>query len=328
MKNQKLFSILNVICLLFAVALFYSCGSDDELTTTNNTDTTNTDCTDVNTVKDLSDRGVCNETLSYNNEVNIIVGDGKKIITSNAIPNHQVGLFGNVSGSLNPNAIAPNYGTYTITNTPEIAASVTPLLSTTNGPQYELGVLNNGVLLDPEAAEPWPHEGMFSPGSNWEWNLDAMSINLGLDCNNAHVQPTGKYHYHGAPTLYLESINASASEMTLVGYAADGFPIYYKYAYSNADDAGSTVSTMNSSYQLKSGERPGDGIDAPCGTYSGIYTNDYEYVASLGDLDECNGRVGVTPEYPSGTYYYMITDAFPFLPRCLKGTPSNDFKFQ
>jgi autotransporter-associated beta strand protein len=42
-------------------------------------------------------------------------------------------------------------------------------------------------------------------------------------------------------------------------------------------------------------------------------------VAGLGDLDECNGRVGVTPEFPNGTYaYFLPIDAagnpiFPFI---------------
>ena len=46
---------------------------------------------------------------------------------------------------------------------------------------------------------------------------------------------------------------------------------------------------------------------------------DYEYVEGLGDLDQCNGRFGVTPEFPEGIYYYVVTDDFPFFTRCLKG---------
>ena len=83
---------------------------------------------------------------------------------------------------------------------------------------------------------------------------------------------------------------------------------------------------MSSSYQLKSGERSGDGVSAPCGTFDGVYSNDYEYVLGLGTLDEANGRSGITPEFPSGTYYYIITDEFPSIPRFFKGTPSNDFR--
>ena len=64
----------------------------------------------------------------------------------------------------------------------------------------------------------------------------------------------------------------------------------------------------------------------PCGTYTGVYSADYEYIEGIGDLDECNGRYGVTPEFPEGTYYYVITNKFPGVPRCFVGTPSNDFK--
>ena len=45
----------------------------------------------------------------------------------------------------------------------------------------------------------------------------------------------------------------------------------------------------------------------------------FEYIDGYGDLDECNGRVGVTPEFPDGIYYYMVTDDFPYFSRCLKG---------
>jgi hypothetical protein len=51
----------------------------------------------------------------------------------------------------------------------------------------------------------------------------------------------------------------------------------------------------------------------------GHFQQDWEYVAGLGDLDECNGRVGVTPEFSNGTYHYFITDSYPFIQRCTKG---------
>ena len=88
----------------------------------------------------------------------------------------------------------------------------------------------------------------------------------------------------------------------------------------------SKIIDLKTSYRLKSGDRPGDGESAPCGEYSGVYTNDYEFENNLGDLDSCNGRTGITPEYPDGTYYYIIANNWPNIPRCLMGTPSNDFK--
>lgn len=272
-------------------------------------------------------RGACNETLSLTPEFTAQIQGTNRVIKSNSIPNHKVGLFGRVPGSLNPNSISAQSKTYTISGTPTTSASLTPLLSN-KGPAYSFGVLLNGIELDPVAAEPFPHQGIMSPNVNWEWNLEALNVNLGLDCNNAHVQPSGKYHYHGLPSLYLQNLAVPSNTMTLIGYAADGFPIYFKYAYSNASDPKSAVVEMKSSYRLKSGNRPGDGVTAPCGAYNGVYSADYEYVKDLGTLDEANGRTGVTPEFPNGTYFYIITESFPVIPRFLRGTSSTDFRIQ
>lgn len=276
------------------------------------------------TIKLDNSRGACNEMLPYTSQVSMTTSGGNRLIKANNIPNHKVGLFGKTPGALNPNAITEQNASYTITLSPKETGNLIPLLGQ-HGPQYSFGILLNGVELDPVAAEPFPHKGIMDPNVNWNWNLEALNVDLGLDCNNAHVQPTGKYHYHGEPTLYLQNLNVPVDKMTLVGYAADGFPVYYKYAYENANDSTSKVIAMSSSYQLKSGQRSGDGVTAPCGDYNGVYSADYEYMEGLGTLDEANGRFGVTPEYPNGIYYYVITDEFPSIPRYFRGTPSTDF---
>ena len=308
--------------IILSVLTILSCSKDNDTIT-------KSDCTS-DIVKDTS-VGSCNETLTFSHQYNETISGTTRTITANSIPEHMVGLFGKVQGSLNPNAISEQNETYNITTTPSVATLLTPLLSTTGnihniGPQYSFGILFSGVELDPIPAEPFPHNGILDPNVNWEWNLEALNVNIGLDCNYAHVQPQGKYHYHGKPTLFLDNLGVPTDTMTLIGYAADGFPIYYKYAYTDANDNTSAVIEMTSSYQLKTGERPGDGITAPCDTYNGVYSNDYEYIDGLGKLDEANGRTGVTPEYPSGTYYYIITDNFPSIPRYFRGTPSQDFK--
>ncbi|MFL2614046.1 MAG: YHYH protein [Flavobacteriaceae bacterium] len=274
------------------------------------------------------ERGDCNESLTFNSEFSMNLTESTRVIISNSIPNHLVGLFGGGPGSLNPHTITEQNKRYELPLNPTIGNNFTPLLGQ-NGPRFSFGIILNGIELDPVAAEPFPHEdGPISSqlNANWEWNLEATTSLLGLDCNNAHVQPSGQYHYHGAPTNYLNSLNLESNTMTLVGYAADGFPIYYKYAYTDATDNTSAIELMTSSYQLKLGNRPGDGISAPCDVYNGVYVNDYEYVDGLGTLDEANGRTGITPEFPNGIYYYIITDEFPGIPRYLKGIPSDDFK--
>jgi len=74
---------------------------------------------------------------------------------------------------------------------------------------------------------------------------------------------------------------------------------------------------MKASYQLNSDiseHRPS--LDVyPFGTF----LQDWKYVAGSGDLDECNGQVGVTPEFPQGIYHYYATDSYSYLQRCVKG---------
>jgi hypothetical protein len=62
--------------------------------------------------------------------------------------------------------------------------------------------------------------------------------------------------------------------------------------------------------------------DVPSGKYDGTYIQDYKYYAGSGDLDECNGRFAITPEYPSGVYHYHVTDSWPYVMSCFKGKPA------
>ena len=56
----------------------------------------------------------------------------------------------------------------------------------------------------------------------------------------------------------------------------------------------------------------------------GTFQQDYSYVAASGDLDESNGRTGVTPEFPSGIYHYYITDTYPYIQRCIACSGAHD----
>ncbi|MFK7906939.1 MAG: YHYH protein [Chitinophagales bacterium] len=242
-------------------------------------------------------------------EEQIDESQGKRIIHINSIPSHSVGEFPNQG---NPNTIQEREWTFSIPLHPKIAEQ------TTGGQGFDTGVLFSGVSIDPFTGEFFiGSNGM----SNREWNITTFSslIDLGLDCNNAHVQPTGKYHYHGTPSAYLQELGADGSEMVKVGYAADGFPIYYKYGYNE----NGKLAAYESGYQLRKGKRSGDGKTAPDGNFNGMYFNDYEYIATLSDLDACNGKWGKTPESQK-EYHYIITDNFPSVPICFSGTPSQE----
>lgn len=239
----------------------------------------------------------------FSNQVRIEVRDGYRYIYSNGIPNHATGDFPNAG---NPNRISAQEHTYRVPLNPQLTDTVTPVM-----PAF--GVALNGVPFEPGTGEFWQRD----RSSGWRYEALTGFINLGTDMHNAHVQPTGSYHYHGVPTGLVQ-----AGVMTQLGYAADGFPVYGPHGYANASDAGSELVHMHSSYRLKTGQRP----DGPGGDYDGTFLQDFEYVAGLGDLDECNGRVGVTPDHPEGIYHYYITERFPFIPRCVRGTPDESFR--
>jgi hypothetical protein len=190
-----------------------------------------------------------------------------------------------------------------------------------------VGFALNGVKFDPSTAGTCTVSGSSTTcsliGNTGSWNIEALgqsSFNFGVDSNNAHVQPSGQYHYHGMPEAVLTKQSGGAMKPTLVGFAFDGFPVYARYGYTTAMDSTSAVKVMKGSYQLKS--TPDAGRPSTSTYPMGAFTQDYEYVAGSGDLDECNGRTDVTPEFPCGIYHYYITDTYPFIQRCVKGTPT------
>ena len=262
----------------------------------------------------ITKKGVLNllpatSTPEIKNEVTIEVVGDDRVIRSNGIPNHKTGTFPNRG---NPNRISAQKHEYRVPARPKVVDKITPM-------HGEFGVAINGVPFDPGAAEFYAGE------PSWQYEPLSGAIALGIDVSHAHVQPTGKYHYHGLPTGLIDSVRVeSGKHSPLVGWAADGFPMYAVYGYSDPNDASSRVQKLTSSYQLKEGNRPGG--NAPDGKYDGTFVRDYEYVAGSGDLDECNGRQCVTPEFPEGTYAYFMTEEWPVVPRNYHGTPSNDFR--
>lgn len=251
--------------------------------------------------------------------VSIVIEGDYRVITSNGLPDHTTGEFPN---RYNPNAIRTRDHEYKIPLDPKVASRRTAA-------RPEFGIALNGVVFDAGSGEFWTASGQRGRSA---WNLDPASSNnqsrLGLDHNHAHVQPTGKYHYHGLPTGLIDKLGANAIHdghahaMVQIGWAFDGFPIYAPYGPQDPNDLASPLIELRSSYQLKSGSRP-DSPQGPGGTYDGTYAADYEYVEGLGELDEANGRFGATPEFPEGTYYYVVTEAYPSVPRYWVGTPDS-----
>lgn len=245
------------------------------------------------------------------NTVSITTEGEYRVIKSNGWPDHAPGAFPRRG---NPNV--PTAQSYSFRVPLKPKASETP--ERRGG--WWWGVALNGVPFEPGTAETWNND----QRSGWRYEAATGFLNLGLDEHNAHVQPNGSYHYHAIPTGLVARLGGDEKKMLLVGWAADGFPIYTATAYADANDAKSALRKMKASYRLKQGARPAQ-EGGPGGDYDGRFTQDFEFVKDAGDLDECNGRTGVTPEFPGGTYYYCISAEFPFVPRSWRATPDASF---
>ena len=248
---------------------------------------------------------------SVKNEITITTEGDFRLIKSNGWPDHAPGTFPRRG---NPNRLSAQSYSFKIPLHPKAAES----------PQrrggWWWGVALNGVPFEPGTAETWNND----PQSGWRYEAATGFLNLGLDEHNAHVQPNGSYHYHALPTGLVEKLGGDGKAMRHLGWAADGYPIYSSWAPTDPQDLKSPLREMKSSYRLKSGARPAQ-ENGPGGNYDGRFTQDFEFAPGHGDLDECNGRTGVTPEFPDGTYYYCLSRDFPFVPRMWHGTPDPSF---
>ena len=163
------------------------------------------------------------------------------------------------------------------------------------------------------------------PAASMDWNRDAIPAEMdGFDCSKGHPA-MGQYHHHQNPSAFDLDLNVvssicnlydaeglyaidPAAHSPLIGYAYDGYPIYGAYGYANQDGSGGIV-RIKSSYQLQNLSSRTNGPAINTTYFLGYFREDYEYVNESGEdfLDEHNGRVCVTPEYPNGSYAYFCT---------------------
>ena len=235
------------------------------------------------------------EDKTYGTKTEVKLKGNKRVMTTNSLPNHKTGNFPNQG---NPNTIAAQEKTYEFPLNPVYTGKATWA--------REPGIAINGVKFEPETAEVV----VCDTGENYRLEALQNVIDLGLDFNHAHVQPTGAYHYHGTPTSVIENSD-KGKDLVHIGFAHDGFPMYY-----------SKSGAYKPSYKLLDGDREGEDctytthktIDISVGGHhDGTYGSDFEYVDGSGDLDECNGIT------INGKYMYLVTNDFPYISRCLMG---------
>ena len=234
---------------------------------------------------------------------------GKCIFRSNGVPNHDF----NDGQQGFPNDLTEQSYYYEISASPSFAPAPTELAIGDDN-----GLMLNGVKIDLLAAACFGvgDEKTGCGNMNQPWRFDPMFPANGfrVDSHNAHVQPNGSYHYHGTPNAMFDA--DMPVESPVIGFAADGFPIFGSWF----NDDG-TIRKAQTSYRLREGQRaPVSGYATPAGDYDGTFRDDYEYVAGLGDLDQCNGM------QVDGVYGYFITEQYPYIMACLKGQMDATFE--
>ncbi|MGL4237243.1 YHYH protein [Tabrizicola sp.] len=272
------------------------------------------DCADYATTYTSSVTDI-QEQEPFSGAVAITADDGSCTLTSNNVPNHDF----NDETARFARPVEEFAQALTIPRKPEIAAKPTAL---SHG-SYN-AVMLNGVVLDLLSAGCYRPDGgrtdehgnvMIGCRATDPWLLDPLGpgASFGTDAHNAHTQPDGLYHYHGNPMALFDS-EPGEDGSPVIGFAADGFPIYGSYF---KDESGE-VRKVVSGYVLRAGERPAKSDTDPGGAYDGMYVDDYEFTGA-GDLDECNGMT------VDGQYGYYVTDTYPWVMGCFSGTPDPSF---
>ncbi|MBL9187786.1 MAG: YHYH protein [Opitutaceae bacterium] len=302
-------------------------------------------------------------TPSYAGVMQISYSDNWVYLRSSGLGYHVMGpWYLNAAQTQNFNNFPANQNVlYRIPRTPTIPATRTLT------PGGAIGYFVDGIALfdnrdtfsynNASATDASPVNGLRGDGI---WNRDAY-INEGVTFDPAFAHQAGSnYHYHAnTPALrfqlgdnvdfnstaktYAEKSTGPTRHSPLLGWVADGFPIYGPYGYANATDATSGVRRMIPGYQKRDGTNGTTNLAATGRTtlpawatraqnrgatlaanqtgpavnathILGHYLEDYDYLGELGkvqgtdfDLDLYNGRFCVTPEFPGGTYAYFIT---------------------
>lgn len=207
-----------------------------------------------------------------------------------------------------PNALTAANHAYQIPLNPQVADAPTdiPLLGF-------VGVAVNGAPFFGPNEGGIPQAEQFGDPIYNNDNSSASADGSGTLMDGCLGHTANEYHYHALLDICLtpESlaedpwflpVRDNTLPSPIVGYAADGFPVYGRYGCLDED--------CNELVEFKSSwDMIGDPTTFAWDAYAFNEKNDPQY------LDRCNGRVG-----PDGTYRYHETAGFPYILGCFTGT--------
>ena len=276
------------------------------------------DCADYSDSYSASVRDLT-RLQGFDSEVTVTADEGSCTITSDNIPNHDF------------NDSSANFRADVVKQSNQFVFSRRPLKATQNdalSAQMWDAVMLNGVVVDIKTggcyypserradADGNTEAGCPNGGINWQLVALEYATKFGVDQHNAHVQPdSGSYHYHGDPNALFDDVPVGDGS-PVIGFAADGFPIYGSYIF---DQLTGAFRKATSGYTLRQGSRGTRSDSNPGGDFNGIYEQDWEWT-DAGDLDECNGMIY------QGQYGYYVTESYPFMISCYVGTVSQTFR--
>jgi hypothetical protein len=139
-------------------------------------------------------------------------------------------------------------------------------------------------------------------------NIRSLTVNNNVKFGNELLSETEnklQYSVCGYFDTLRQAFNDDGEKHSkIIGWSYDGNPIYGAYGYSDSKNSSSNPKCLTSGYTLNILNVN----DRPIGFSSGFFVEDYDYTNS-GDLDENNGRFGITPDFPNGVYAYFSTIA-------------------
>jgi hypothetical protein len=155
-----------------------------------------------NTQWDMNKKAAIAGNVTWQQSITMQMADGKRVITTNDLPDHHTGTFPVAANDparvydANPNTISSQSLTYSLAASP---ASGSPQCM-----GGEVGVMLTGVAL---------FNGFDAGGR------DAGAWEVQDSCDG-HPQNKGEYHYH-TPSRCITDVSVSK----VIGFALDGFPI-------------------------------------------------------------------------------------------------------
>ncbi|MBP9090674.1 YHYH protein [bacterium] len=219
-------------------------------------------------------------------------------------------------------------------NLPDFSFDILPLIANPGAAKSQAYTVR--MTLSPEFRD--------SPAGRLRISKIPFGIALNGVLINRGENDYWKIHNHSISPDILRKLRQN-KQPTLIGYAADGYPIYGPYGYMQADNPKSALVELKTSFRMKESTTT-ENKDFNGGHSEGTSNNSvttssalsscsetnttkpllkYEYIDKLGDLDDYNGRFGVTPEHPQGTYHYVISNSFPYIPISFRGVPEKTF---